>query len=75
MRTYRYRITVSGGLGETGREASGDFDIRPEGADTVLSGDLDQAALHGALDRGLFARQGLHVSIKKIASTKAVIAE
>ena len=51
MRTYRYRITVSGGLGETGREASGDFDIRPEGADTVLSGDLDQAALHGALDR------------------------
>jgi hypothetical protein len=51
MRTYRYRITVSGGLGETGREAFGDFDIRPEGADTVLSGDLDQAALHGALDR------------------------
>ena len=51
MRTYRYRITVSGGLGETGREAFGDFDIQPEGADTVLSGDLDQAALHGVLDR------------------------
>ena len=51
MRTYRYRITVSDGLGETGREALGDFGIQPEGADTVLSGDLDQAALHGALDR------------------------
>ena len=51
MRTYRYRITISGGLGETLRKAFGDFDIEPEGANTVLTGDLDQAALHGALNR------------------------
>jgi hypothetical protein len=51
MRTHRYRITVSGRLDETGREAFGDFDIRPDGADTVLTADLDQAALHGALNR------------------------
>ena len=35
----------------------------------------DLAGLYVAQDHGLFARQGLHVSIKKIASTKAVIAE
>ena len=51
MRPHRYRITVSGGLGETIREAFGDFNIRPDGADTVLTANLDQAALHGALNR------------------------
>ncbi len=51
MRTHRYRITIAGGLGEIGREAFGDFLIEPNGADTVLIGDLDQAALHGALNR------------------------
>jgi NitT/TauT family transport system substrate-binding protein len=35
----------------------------------------DLAGLYVALDDGLFARQGLHVTIKKIASTKAVIAD
>ena len=35
----------------------------------------DLAGLYVALDEGLFARQGLHVTIKKIASTKAVIAD
>lgn len=51
MRTHRYRITISGALGEIGREAFGDFRIESNGADTILVGDLDQAALYGALNR------------------------
>lgn len=51
MRTHRYRITIAGGLGEVGREAFAGFLIEPNGTDTVLIGDLDQAALYGALNR------------------------
>lgn len=51
MGTRRYRITIAGHLGEAGREAFTDFDIERKGPDTVLAGDLDQAALHGALSR------------------------
>ena len=51
MRPHRYRIIVAGGLGEIGREAFPDFRIEPNGVDTVLIGDLDQAGLHGVLTR------------------------
>lgn len=51
VRAHRYRITVSGGLGETGRHAFADFKIEPTGVNTALIADLDQAALHGALNR------------------------
>jgi len=51
MRTHRYGITVCGRLDEACREAFGDFDIELDGTDTVLTGDLDQAALCGALNR------------------------
>ncbi len=51
MRTHRYRITIAGDLGEASREAFMDFDIERNGPDTVLAGDLDQAALYGALSR------------------------
>ena len=51
MRTHRYRITIAGGLGEIGREAFKDFIIEPNGTNTSLIGDLDQAALYGTLDR------------------------
>ena len=51
MRTHRYMITILGGLGGTFCEAFGDFRIEPTGTDTVLIGDLDQAALYGALGR------------------------
>jgi len=51
VRTYRYMITILGGLGDTFREAFGDFRIEPNGTSTVLVGDLDQAALYGALSR------------------------
>lgn len=51
MRTHSYRITIAGGLGEIGREAFSDFRIETHGGDTVLIGQLDQAALYGTLNR------------------------
>lgn len=51
MRTHCYQIIILGGLGETYREAFGDFRIEPNGTNTVLTGDLDQAGLYGALNR------------------------
>jgi hypothetical protein len=51
LRTHRYRITISGRLGEIGREVFAGFDIRPDGRAIVLAGELDQAALHGVLNR------------------------
>lgn len=51
MRAHRYRITIAGGLGEIGREAFADFAIETNGAKTMLTGTLDQAALYGALNR------------------------
>ena len=51
MRTHRYRLTVAGALGGTGREIFADFAIETNGARTVLSGDLDDAALYGMLNR------------------------
>jgi hypothetical protein len=46
-----FRIRISGGLGEIGREAFGDFRVEGNGSDTILVGDLDQAALYGAQNR------------------------
>jgi hypothetical protein len=51
MRAHRYLITVAGALGGTGREVFADFAIETAGAKTVLSGDLDDAALYGTLNR------------------------
>jgi len=51
VRTHRYRITISGGLDESERELFEDFDIQSSARDTVLTGELDQAALHGTLSR------------------------
>jgi hypothetical protein len=44
-------ITIFGRLGAVGREAFAGFDITPDGLATVLAGELDQAALYGALHR------------------------
>jgi hypothetical protein len=49
--THRYRITIAGGLGQIGREAFADFLVEPNGTNTMLTGDLDQAALYGVLNR------------------------
>jgi hypothetical protein len=51
VRTHRYQITILGGLGELGREAFADFKIEYAGGNTLLAGDLDQAALYNALSR------------------------
>jgi len=51
LHTYRYRITISSRLGAIGREVFAGFDIRPDGPAIVLAGELDQAALHGVLNR------------------------
>ena len=51
MRTHRYQITIFGGLGELGREAFADFKIEYADGNTLLAGDLDQAALYSVLSR------------------------
>ena len=49
--THRYRVTVAGALGGTGREVFADFAIEANGATTVLTGELDDTGLYGMLDR------------------------
>ena len=51
MRTHRYRITISGRLGTVGREDFAGFDVMSDGQAIVLAGEMDQAALHGVLNR------------------------
>ena len=51
MRTHRYRITISGRLGAIGREVFAGFDIMSDSQAIVLAGEMDQAALHGVLNR------------------------
>ena len=49
---------------------------RPEQPDVTVAAipSVDLAGLYVAEDEGLFARQGLHVTIRKIPSSKAVVA-
>jgi hypothetical protein len=47
----RYRIVVSGALGKVGRDVFWDLRVEDNGTNTSLTGDLDQAALYGVLDR------------------------
>jgi hypothetical protein len=51
MGPHRYRIIVSGTLGETTRVVFEDLCVEPVGANTGLTGVLDQAGLYGVLDR------------------------
>ena len=51
MHPYSYQITVSGDLGDVGREVFGDFKIESCEGVTVLTAYLDQAALYGTLNR------------------------
>jgi len=51
MRPHRYRIIVSGSLGEIALEIFGDLCVESDGANTGLSGELDQAGLFGVLAR------------------------
>lgn len=51
MRRHRYRIVVSGRLGKTTCEVFEDLRLEFDGANTGLTGELDQAALYGVLNR------------------------
>lgn len=51
MTSRNYEIRVTGALGPAAREAFADMAVEVEPATTVLTGDLDQSALHALLDR------------------------
>ena len=51
MHPHRYRIFIGGGLSTVARLAFDGFTIESDGVYTTLIADLDQAALHGALNR------------------------
>ena len=51
MGSHRYRIIVSGRPGEITREEFEDLCVEPDGTNTGLTGELDQAALYGVLNR------------------------
>ncbi len=51
MRSHRYRIIVSGRLGKTTRVVFEDLCVEYDGVNTALTGELDQAALYGVLNR------------------------
>jgi hypothetical protein len=48
---HRYRVVVSGRLGEISCGVFEDLCVESNGANTGLTGELDQAALYGVLDR------------------------
>ena len=51
VRPHHYRIIVSGRLGRFTREVFEDLGVEYDGANTGLTGELDQAALYSVLNR------------------------
>jgi hypothetical protein len=51
VRPHHYRIIVSGRLGKFTREVFEDLCVEYDGTNTGLTGELDQAALYGVLNR------------------------
>jgi hypothetical protein len=51
MRPHRYRIVVAGSLGGLTRKLFEDLCVEPDGTNTGMTGELDQAALGGVLNR------------------------
>jgi hypothetical protein len=51
VRPHHYRIIVSGRLGRFTREVFEDLCVEYDGTNTGLTGELDQAALYGVLNR------------------------
>ena len=64
------------GCGSAGGSASSAAQPDPELADITVAAlpAADLAGLYIALDKGLFTRQGLHVTIEPIAGSQAIIA-
>lgn len=46
-----YEIRITGQLDETSAAAFGGLDVTSQGHVTVITGEFDQAALHGLLER------------------------
>ncbi|WP_200959045.1 hypothetical protein [Terrabacter sp. Root85] len=46
-----YEVRVAGTIGPAAREAFADLEITVEPGSTVLAGELDQAGLHGVIER------------------------
>lgn len=46
---HRYRILVAGELTDPAQEALKAWTVEPAGADTAVTGDMDQPALYGVL--------------------------
>lgn len=66
--TSRYRILVAGVLTASDRDVFAGLEVSTERATTVISGDLDQAALHGLFDR--VRSLGLElVEVRRMAAT------
>jgi hypothetical protein len=51
MAKVGYEVRVLGQVGPAAREAFADVAVEVEPSETVLTGELDQAALHGLLER------------------------
>ena len=47
----RYEICVAGRLDEAASRALAGLEVSTRGAETVIAGEFDQAALHGLLER------------------------
>ena len=47
----RYEIRIAGRLDETATAAFAGLDVAARGSVTVISGEFDQAGLHGVLER------------------------
>jgi len=68
---------ATGCASASGGAASGAAPPQPEKPDITVAAipAVDLAGLYIAQDEGLFARQGLHVTIKKIPSSQAIISD
>jgi NitT/TauT family transport system substrate-binding protein len=70
-------MALAAGCGSAGNASSSPAQPDPELTDITVAAlpAADLAGLYIALDEGLFAKQGLHVTIEPIASSQAVIAD
>jgi hypothetical protein len=71
---HRYRILMAGELSAAAREEFDGWRLEPVGTETALIGDMDQAALHGVLNR--IRGFGLHlVEVRRLRPTPATRAQ
>jgi hypothetical protein len=71
---HRYWILIAGGLTEAAREAFDAWKIEPVDADTAPIGDMDQAALHGLLNRIRCLGRAL-IEVRRLAATPATFGQ